>query len=276
MKRLPILLLTAVLLLACQGIYERPLPLQMTYAQHELDENKDGVFALYLLSELEDSIHLMPDYIQTRYEAMKAEAEKVKKMQPVHSNMEKDVYDIIHQRDSLYRQQLEEERMLYESRMLEYREHLDKSQSRQWWGVALVVVAVVALVLLWWLRQRQRRHRQEEVRKLLPTGIEQRLATLADMGNQPSAEDWEALRQQVLQTNPQWEDKLHLQDTKLTQRDLQLCLLSTTSLRPKQVATLLDVSQQNLRNLRVRLYNKVTGEKCLNVDQFTEWVKGTS
>lgn len=276
MKRLPLLLLSTVLWVACQKSPERPLPLQMTYAQNELDKNKDGVFALYLLSELEDSIAQMPDHIQTRYKAMKAEAEKVKRMYPAIHYKAENMYDIIHQRDSLYQRQLEEERMLYEEQMMQYREHLDKSNQRQWWGLGLVTVTVMALALLWWLRQRKHRQRQEEVKKLLPTGIEQHLATLADMGSQPTAEDWDALHQQVLQANPQWEEKLHVQDTKLTPRDLQLCLLSTTSLRPKQIATLLDVSQQNLRNLRVRLYNKVTGEKCLNVDQFTEWVKGIS
>ncbi len=259
--------------MACQGLYERPLPLQMTYAQHELDKNKDGVFALYLLSELEDSIAQMPDYIQTRYEAMKAEAEKVKKMHPADAYHEEHVYDAVRLRDSLYRQQLEEERMLYEARMQEYRRHLDRSQTRQWWGVALVGMSLMGLALLWWLRRRKHRQKEEEVRRLMPTDIEQQLSLMADMGQQPSEEVWRALRQHVLTANPQWEDKLHLEDTKLTSRDLQLCLLSTTSLRPKQVATLLNVSQQNLRNLRVRLYNKVTGQKCLNVDQFNEWVK---
>lgn len=273
MKRIPAFLLAAVLLMACQRSPERPLPLQMTYAQHELDQNKDGVFALYLLSELEDSIDQMPDYIQTRYEAMKAEAEKVKNMHPVHSFRNEDVYEVVRQRDSLYQRQLEEERMLYEARMMEYREHLDQSQSRQWWGLAVLVTNITGLVLLLSLRHRKRKQKQEEVRKLMPTSIEQQLATLADMGQQPLAEDWEALHQQVLQAYPQWEAKLHIPDAKLTQRDLQLCLLSTTALRPKQIATLLNVSQQNLRNLRVRLYTKLTGQECVNVNQFTEWMK---
>ncbi len=231
------------------------------------------MFALYLLSELEDSIGQMPDHIQTRYKAMKAEAEKVKRMYPAIHYKAKDMYDIIHQRDSLYQQQLEEERMLYEEQMMQYREHLDKSNQRQWWGLGLVVLAMAGGVLLWKLNGRRRKQKREEIKKLMPNDIEEQLARIADMGQQPSTEDWERLRQHILQGNPSWEDKLHRDDIELTPRDLQLCLLTTTSLRPKQVATLLNVSQQNLRNLRVRLYTKVTGEKCINVDQFINWVR---
>lgn len=250
------------------------MPLQMTYAQNELDKNKDGVFALYLLSELEDSIDLMPHYIQTRYKAMKAEAEKVKRMHPATHYQAEDIYAAIRQRDSLYQRQLEEERMLYEEQMQQYREHLDESNSRQWWGIGLVVLAMAGGVLLWKLNSRRNKQKREEIKKLMPNDIEEQLARIADMGQQPSAEDWERLRQHILQGNPSWEDKLHREDIELTPRDLQLCLLSTTSLRSKQVATLLNVSQQNLRNLRVRLYTKVTGEKCINVDQFMNWVRG--
>ncbi len=273
MKRLSILLFIAVLLVGCQGSPERPLPLQMTYAQRELDENKDGVFALYLLSELEDSIGQMPDYIQTRYKAMKAEAEKVKRMHPATHYKAEDIYDAIRQRDSLYQRQLEEERMLYEEQMQQYQRHLAKSSSRQWWGMGLVVLVLAGGATLWLLSSRLRRQRREEMRKLMPNDIEEHLARLADQGVQPTAEEWERLRQHVLQGNPNWEDRLHREDIELTPRDLQLCLLSTTSLRPKQVATLLNISQQNLRNLRVRLYTKVTGEKCVNVDQFVNWAK---
>lgn len=250
------------------------MPLQMTYAQNELDKNKDGVFALYLLSELEDSIDLMPDYIQTRYKAMKAEAEKVKRMHPATHYQAEDIYAAIRQRDSLYQRQLEEERMLYEEQMKQYREHLDESNSHQWWGIALVALAMAVGTLLWKLNSRRNKRRREEISKLMPNDIEEQLAKLADLGQQPSAEDWERLRLHILQSNPSWEDKLHIEDVELTPRDLQLCLLSTTSLRSKQVATLLNVSQQNLRNLRVRLYTKVTGEKCINVDQFMNWVRG--
>ncbi|MBQ0019939.1 MAG: hypothetical protein KBT39_05385, partial [Bacteroidales bacterium] len=95
------------------------------------------------------------------------------------------------------------------------------------------------------------------------------MGKLADMGGQPTADDWEKLHQHILTLHPNWQHSHNLEASHITPQELQLCLLSTTPLRPKQISTLLGVSQQNLRNMRVRLYTRITGQPCTGVEQFT-------
>ena len=269
--------LLTILLAACSEVDERPFPPQMQYAQREMDENHDGTFALYLLSELEDSIDEMPDYIQTRYKLMKSEAEKTKQMQPAYQYQHDDLYHALRQRDSLFSQQISEEREALEQQRQKYQESLRQNHLWQWLGAVVTLGVVVALYLLW---LRHRRKKNDETDKIgasilqpVFSDIILRLGRLADKGEQPTADEWEALRQHVLSLHPDWLHRHGLDSTNVTPQDLQLCLLSTTTLRSKQVATLLGVSQQNLRNLRVRLYTRICGQPCNSVEQFMAWVR---
>lgn len=270
--KLWIILLCSVLP-ACQRAPERPMPLQMTYAQRELEMRKDGVFALYLLSELEDSIGQMPTFIQVHYKAMKSEAERMVQLQSSTLHEITDFNTAIRQRDSIYQCQLAEERAAYEMQMKQYRDDLYRIRTQQRMAVLFVVLMGIIITCYLGIRFHRRRSRQKTIERLMPSDIEQRLMQLADRGQQPSAEDWDSLRRFILQSHPRWEDKLRYARNPLNSQDLQLCLLSTTNLRPKQIATLLNVSQQNLRNLRVRLYTKATGLPCSSVDAFLDWVK---
>lgn len=278
MKRVMTFFFLAIFLVACSEVAERPLPKQMLCAQREMDEHHDGIFALYLLSELEDSIGEMPDYIQTRYKLMKSEAEKAKQMQPVYHYQQDDLYHVLRQRDSLLSRQLSEEREAYEQQMSQYRESLRQSHSLQWIGVA-VILGIAALLFLLWIRGRHKRTDgtdKPEASTIQPafSDILLLLGRLADRGEQPTADEWESLRQHVLSLHPDWQHRHGLDKPDITPQDLQLCLLSTTTLRSKQVATLLGVSQQNLRNLRVRFYTRITGLPCHSVEQFMTWVRG--
>jgi DNA-binding CsgD family transcriptional regulator len=53
-----------------------------------------------------------------------------------------------------------------------------------------------------------------------------------------------------------------------------MCLLSAIDLRQKQVATLLGISPQNLRNQRLRLLARITGRQADSVADFNEWIEG--
>lgn len=277
MKRLMAFTLLTILLAACSEVAEHPLPPQMTCAQREMAEHHDGVFALYLLSELEDSVGQMPDYIQTRYEMMKREASRMKQMQPACQYRQDDFYDVIRQRDSLFGLQLCQEREAYEQQMHRYRESLRKSRSWQWLGAAVSLCIAAILSLLWIGRRRKGIGGADKAGPSSSqpafSDIVLLLGRLADRCEQPTADEWEALRQHVLSLHPDWLHRHGLDRPDVTPQDLQLCLLSTTTLRAKQVATLLGVSQQNLRNLRVRLYARICGQPCNSVEQFMAWVR---
>lgn len=103
-------------------------------------------------------------------------------------------------------------------------------------------------------------------------GIVQKIEQLADGGGQPSAELWESLRLLVQERHPRLMKELQQMD--LSRSELQMCLLSAISLRQKQVATLLGISPQNLRNQRLRLLARITGRQTDSVADFAEWIEG--
>lgn len=277
MKRLMAFTLLTILLASCSEVDERPLPPQMECAQREMYEHHDGIFALYLLSELEDSIDEMPDYIQTRYRLMKSEAEKTKLIRPAYQYQSDDLYHALRQRDSLFTQQISEEREAFELQRQKYQESLCQIHLLQWLGAVAILGVVVALYLLWLRRGRKKNGGADKIGTpiLQPafSDIILRLGRLADKGEQPTADEWEALRLHVLSLHPDWLHRHGLDRSDITPQDLQLCLLSTTTLRGKQAATLLGVSQQNLRNLRVRLYARICDQPCNSVEQFMAWVR---
>ena len=104
-----------------------------------------------------------------------------------------------------------------------------------------------------------------------------RMEQLADGGQQPSAEEWEQLHAFVRDRYPLLLRKLEKQN--LSRCEIQMCLLSAVELRQKQVATLLNISPQNLRNQRLRFLARIKGQNCDSVADFMAWLdefRGTS
>ena len=98
-----------------------------------------------------------------------------------------------------------------------------------------------------------------------------RMEQLADGGQQPSAEEWEQLHAFVRDRYPTLLRKLEMQN--LSRSEMQMCLLSAVDMRQKQVATLLNISPQNLRNQRLRLLSRIKGQPCESVSDFTDWLR---
>lgn len=192
MKRLMAFTLLTILLASCSEVDERPLPPQMKCAQREMYEHHDGIFALYLLSELEDSIDEMPDYIQTRYRLMKSEAEKTKLIRPAYQYQSDDLYHALRQRDSLFTQQISEEREAFELQSQKYQESLCQIHLLQWLGAVAILGVVVALYLLWLRRGRKKNDGADKIGTPIwqPafSDIILRLGRLADKGEQPACQ----------------------------------------------------------------------------------------
>jgi len=55
--------------------------------------------------------------------------------------------------------------------------------------------------------------------------------------------------------------------------EMQMCLLSAIDMRQKQVATLLGISPQNLRNQRLRLLSRIKGQPCVSISDFAAWIE---
>ena len=100
--------------------------------------------------------------------------------------------------------------------------------------------------------------------------IVQRMEELADGGQQPTAEEWEQLHAFVRDRFPALLRTLEQQS--LSRSEMQMCLLSAVDMRQKQVATLLGSSPQNLRNQRLRLLARITGQNCDSVADFMVWI----
>ena len=140
---------------------------------------------------------------------------------------------------------------------------------RSWY---LYIIIAAGLLVVGKISFRKRRRRESEPRSTVFVEIVQEMEQLADGGGQPSAEQWEQLRCLVQERHPRLMKELQQMD--LSRSELQMCMLSAIDLRQKQVATLLDISPQNLRNQRLRLLARITGRQTDSVADFTEWIEG--
>ena len=130
----------------------------------------------------------------------------------------------------------------------------------------LVMMLIAALVIIF-----RRRNKPMAEPQPIFNEIISRMEQLADGGQQPSAEEWEQLHAFVRDRYPLLLRKLEKQN--LSRSEMQMCLLSAVELRQKQVATLLNISPQNLRNQRLRLLSRIKGQPCESVSDFTDWLR---
>lgn len=133
-------------------------------------------------------------------------------------------------------------------------------------GKAIIAFLIAAAIAAAWMRHRRR----PEAEAPVFTEIVQRMEQLSDVGQQPSADEWESLRQLVQERHPALMKALQRAD--LSRSEMQMCLLSAVDLRQKQVATLLGISPQNLRNQRLRLLSR-SGLSSDSVQDFTRWME---
>ena len=139
----------------------------------------------------------------------------------------------------------------------------------------LLLVALVLIGSLWIAFLRRKKPTAEP--QPVFNEIVQRMEELADGGQQPMAEEWEQLCVFVRDRYPSLLRTLEKQS--LSRSEMQMCLLSAIDMRQKQVATLLGISPQNLRNQRLRLLARIKGQNCDSVADFTTWLdefRGTS
>lgn len=142
------------------------------------------------------------------------------------------------------------------------------SRVGSWMGA--LILAAVALIAGLVIMLRRRRKPTNEPQPIF-NEIISRMEQLADSGQQPSAEEWEQLHAFVRDRYPLLLRKLEKQN--LTRSEIQMCLLSAVDMRQKQVATLLNISPQNLRNQRLRLLSRIKGQPCDSVSNFIAWLK---
>ena len=182
-----------------------------------------------------------------------------------------DQADIIHRcaaaRDSLLRSQYHSQESLSEPSIVNNDAREEHSSPIPYFilGV-LVMMLIAALVIIF-----RRRNKPMAEPQPIFNEIISRMEQLADSGQQPSAEEWERLHAFVRDRYPLLLRKLEKQN--LSRSEMQMCLLSAVELRQKQVATLLNISPQNLRNQRLRLLSRIKGQPCESVSDFTDWLR---
>ena len=144
------------------------------------------------------------------------------------------------------------------------------------WEAAFIILAALILIAVLWIMYRRRRKPTAEPQPVF-NEIVQRMEELADGGQQPTAEEWEQLCVFVRDRYPSLLRTLEKQS--LSRSEMQMCLLSAVDMRQKQVATLLGISPQNLRNQRLRFLARIKGQNCDSVADFMAWLdefRGTS
>ena len=182
-----------------------------------------------------------------------------------------DQSDIIHRcaaaRDSLLRSQYHSQDNLSEPAIVNNDAREEHSSPIPYFilGV-LVMMLIAALVIIF-----RRRNKPMAEPQPIFNEIISRMEQLADGGQQPSAEEWEQLHAFVRDRYPLLLRKLEKQN--LSRCEIQMCLLSAVDVRQKQVATLLNISPQNLRNQRLRLLCRIKGQPCESVSDFTDWLR---
>lgn len=180
-----------------------------------------------------------------------------------------DQSDIIHRcaaaRDSLLRSQYHSQDNLSEPAIANNDAKEEHSSL-----IPYIILVAIALIAVFVIMLRRRRKPTNEPQPIF-NEIISRMEQLADGGQQPSAEEWEQLHAFVRDRYPLLLRKLEKQN--LSRSEMQMCLLSAVELRQKQVATLLNISPQNLRNQRLRLLCRIKGQPCESVSDFTDWLR---
>lgn len=182
-----------------------------------------------------------------------------------------DQSDIIHRcaaaRDSLLRSQYHSQDNLSEPAIVNNDAKEEHSSPIPYFILSALAVLIAATLVIMFRRRRKPAAEPQPIFNEIISRMEQ----LADGGQQPSAEEWEQLHAFVRDRYPLLLRKLERQN--LSRSEMQMCLLSAVELRQKQVATLLNISPQNLRNQRLRLLCRIKGQPCESVSDFTDWLR---
>ena len=107
---------------------------------------------------------------------------------------------------------------------------------------------------------------------IIDTDIAQRFHDLSAQDGHPTAEDWQALRDEIDRQHPQLFATLqqqygeHQPDQTLTEQERHVISLIVIRCSPLQMSVLLVCTKSNVSNLRRRLYHKLTGKEGSGMD----------
>jgi len=137
--------------------------------------------------------------------------------------------------------------------------------------VITLLLAVALGVMLYHRRRVARLHKEIDQlnqrylswhidEELLSAPAVNRMHHLADRGQAATSDDWDKLLQLIRQKAPDFMARLNAA-SKLTPKELNVCLLIRLHFIPSELAVLTDVSPQTITNMRVRLLQKLFHEK---------------
>ena len=114
--------------------------------------------------------------------------------------------------------------------------------------------------------------KQQACPSILDTDIAHHFHDLSAQDAHPTAEDWQALRDEIDRQHPQLfatlqqEYAVHQPDQTLTEQERHVIGLIVIKCSPLQMSVLLVCTKSNVSNLRRRLYNKLTGKDGSGAD----------
>ena len=152
----------------------------------------------------------------------------------------------------------------------------------------LLLLGIIGFAVYYLYRLRRERHETLEQNReyanmlhsmrsqmnhgILDTDIARKFHELSSQDSHPTAEDWQALRNEIDRQHPQLFATLqqqyaeHLPDQTMTEQERHVIGLIVIKCSPLQMSVLLITSKPNVSNLRRRLFNKLTGKDGSSTD----------
>lgn len=147
------------------------------------------------------------------------------------------------------------EQKMWESR-LSNAQKIQKGQSYLW--IALLIFGGIGIWGYFRYRKRKTIVALSET-EFQSSEVYQRFHTKEDW--KPTPKDWEELMQAVNSTYPEFRERLKRKIPKLSEQEWRMCCLIKMDVPPSVTAMLLCCTNQAISMRRVRLYQKMTGEK---------------
>lgn len=133
---------------------------------------------------------------------------------------------------------------------------------------SILLLAVLIYGGLRYIQSRKRKHIQSQkesqhtssMQLLRTTPGALRFKQLVETQSMPNVEDWHLLQQSVQRLSPTFFKNVD-RDAQLSEREYHVCMLVLLGFRTSDMALLMACTQQNVSNIRSRLYEKLYGRK---------------
>ena len=229
-------------------------------------------------------------YVQCMaYQGLQSLYDTFQENDPDHSLRNYYAKELDQQFEVMKRNRLLEGKDEYRQRIALTEHDFSLQQHRAWLFICLSLLAAVCTFIAYRYRLLRQQHqdtlqqnreyaeliksnKRHDRSSLLDTTIAHHFHDLSAQDKHPSAEDWQALHDEIERQHPllfstlQHQYAEHQPDQTLTEQERHVISLIAIRCTPLQMSVLLVCTKSNVSNLRRRLYNKLTGKDGSGTD----------